>query len=180
MKFSKFKDKKHRNLRKLWNRFAGRFSDMKYWFVSHFIPKRKYHLLDLRQPKANGDYRYGWLDSDHQMIFALFNILNNFVKNEMPHWYCPSEEEIAFDASLLHQRNIFLEVKAIHYWWNVDRKRQDKRKDHLLHDWHEAKKISVSKEHQLWEDLRKAETALEDKEDEMILRLIKIRRSLWT
>ena len=174
-------NKKRRNFIRLkWLRFKNRISDLKYWFVSHFVPKRKYHMLDLRQPNPNSEYRYGWLDSDHQMLFALFNILNNFVKHEMPNWYCPSEEEVALDFSLLTQRNFYLEAKAIHYWWNVDRKRQESRRDHLLHDWHAARKCSSPKEHQLWEDLRKTETALEDKEEEMIMRLIKIRKCLWT
>jgi len=137
-------------------------------------------MLDLRQPKVTGEYRYGWLDSDHQILFALFNILNNFVKHEMPNSYCPSEEEVSHDASLLNQRNKYLEIKAIHYWWNVDRRRQEKRKDHLLSDWHTARKYCRAEEHQLWENLRKAEADLEDKEEEMIMRLIKIRHSLWT
>ncbi len=50
----------------------------------------------------------------------------------------------------------------------------------MMDDWHKARKAGSSQEHQLWEDLRKAERALEDKEDEMIGRLIKIRHALWT
>jgi hypothetical protein len=185
MKLSKFKNigftKRRRNwIRSIWDRFTNRISVMKYWFVSHFIPSRKYHLLDLRQPKISGEYRYGWIDADHQILFALFNILNNFVKQEMPNWYCPSEEEISHDVSLLNQRNTYLEVKAIHYWWNIDRKRQESRRDHMIDDWHKARKAGSSQEHQLWEDLRKADRALDDKEDEMIGRLIKIRHALWT
>src|SRR5579863_10256158 len=81
-------------------------TDPIYWIKCHLLPKHRYHLLDLRQPKSKHEgrpYRYGWIDSDTQMLYALFNILNNFVKHEMPHWYCPSEEEVASAPYLAHQ-----------------------------------------------------------------------------
>lgn len=152
-------------------------TDRWYWLVSHVVPSRRYHMLDLRQPKG---YRYGWLDSDSQMTYALFNILNNFVEHEMGDWYCPSEEEIEANPGLLRQRNHWLETKAIHHWWNVERLRQQEKHDKLLHDWSEARKANSHNVQQLWDDLKKAEKALEDKEEEMLLRLVKIRRSLWT
>jgi hypothetical protein len=149
-----------------------------YWFVSHVVPSRRYHMLDLRQAKPG--YRYGWLDSDSQIVYALFNILNNFVEHEMPGWYCPSEEEVAEEAHLAYQRNAWLETKAIHYWWNTERPRQQKAHDELLHAWSEARKIDGPNVQQLWDDMKKTEKVLEDKEEEMIIRLIKIRRTLWT
>jgi len=180
-KFSEIYNKRYNNLIKSkWNWFIRKISDFRYWVISHIVPKRRYHMLDLRQPKYSGEYRYGWIDSDSQMLFALFNILNNFVKNEMQHWYCPSEEEVKVDCSLLNHRNIYLETKAIHYWWNVERKRQQKMQGNLLKDWSEARIANSSSENQLWEDLRKAEASFEEKEEEMIQRLIKIRRALWT
>jgi len=156
--------------------------DAWYWLKCHMVPSYKYHLLDLRQPKRDGElgYRYGWIDSDTQILYALFNILNNFVKHELPNFYCPSEEEVQNDPHLLHQRHVYLEAKAIHYWWNVERARQIKNHTKLLHDWSEAKKNHDANEHSLWADLGKAEVAMDAKEDEMIARLMKIRRFLWT
>lgn len=158
--------------------------DAWYWFVCHTLPSRKYHWLDLRQP-ANKDagskgYKYGWIDSDTKMLYAMFNILNKFVEEEMPHWYCPSEEDVQAEPHLLHQRNTWLEAKAIHYWWNVERIRQEKEHYTLLHRWSDAQKNNDPETHQLWDELRKSEKAQEDKEDEMFGRLLKIRRSLWT
>lgn len=153
-----------------------------YWIKYHLISKYRYHMLDLRQPKSHGEcgYRYGWIDSDTQMLFALFNILNKFVKYEMPRWYCPSEEEVQVDPHLLTQRQSYLETKNIHYWWNVERLRQEKIISDTLSTWSKAKKDQDPSEHQLWLDLKKMEDALEGKTDEMIARLLKIRRFLWT
>ncbi len=150
--------------------------DAWYWVACHTLPSRKYHFLDLRQP----NYKYGWIDSDTKMIYALFNILNKFVEDEMPHWYCPSEEDVQQEPHLMYQRNAWLETKAIHYWWNVERIRQQKEEEDLLHRWSEAHKVNAPETHQLWDELKKIEKAQDDKEDEMIGRLLKIRRSLWT
>jgi hypothetical protein len=158
--------------------------DTWYRIICHTLPSRKYHWLDLRQKPdkemGHQGYKYGWIDSDTKMLYALFNILNKFVEEEMPHWYCPSEEDVQVEPHLLHQRNSWLETKAIHYWWNVERLRQQKEHTDLLHRWSEAQKNNDPETHQLWDQLRKAEKAQEDKEDEMIGRLLKIRRSLWT
>jgi len=153
-----------------------------YWLKCHVIKRHRYHMLDLRQPKQDGEYayRYGWLDSDHKMVYALFNILNNFVADEMPHWYCPSEEEIDQNPHLLNQRHKYLEIKTIHYWWNIDRKRREQYYADLLHKWNEARKNQDPAEHQFWIDLKAEESAFKDKEEEMLIRLIKIRGVLWT
>ena len=153
-------------------------SDRWYWFVSHVVPRRRYHMLDLRQPKPG--YRYGWLDSDSQILYALFNILNNYVKNEMPDAYCPSEEEVEENPGLLYQRNHWLETRAIHHWWNVERLRQQKAHDEVLNAWSEARKTNAPEVQKLWDELKKTEKDLAEKEEEMLIRLIKIRGSLWT
>jgi hypothetical protein len=158
--------------------------DAWYWIICHLLPSRRYHILDLRQPenKERGlsGYKYGWIDSDTKMLYALFNILNKFVEDEVSNWYCPSEEEVQSEPHLLYQRNNWLETKAIHYWWNVERIRQMKEHDDLLGQWSDAQKANAPETHQLWDELKKADKAQEDKEDEMIARLLKIRRSLWT
>lgn len=153
-----------------------------YWFKCNFLTKHKYHLIDIREPKTEGPlaYRYGWIDSDTKMVLALFTILNDFVREEMSHWYCPSEEEVQAEPHLINQRNNYLETKAIHYWYNVERKRQEKVHAELLHSWSDAKKAQDPAEHQLWIDLHKVEESNKEKEDEMLARLLKIRGSLWT
>ena len=166
----------------VWLRFTRPFKDTRYWVVSHLIPSRRYHILDLRQPDNQPDsYRYGWCDTDHRMLFAIFNLLNQFVEGEMPNYYCPTEEEVEKDPSLIHQRKFVFEVNAIHHWWNVTRKQDLKAYDNLLSQWHDVRKEGKKeKAAQLFKILGSVEKDNEDKVDEMIARLMKIRRSLWT
>ena len=163
-------------------RISRRVKDSLYWVKCHVLPSHQYHMLDLRQPKNESmhNYRWGWIDSDTKILYAIFNILNTFVKEELPHMYCPSEEEVQRDVTLLHQRNHYLEIKSIHYWWNIERLRQNKIHAETLTQWSDAKQAQDPDEHVLWDKLRKLETTMEEKEDEMIGRLIKIRHSLWT
>lgn len=154
-----------------------------YWIKCHTITKYKYHLIDIREPKSDPrSYHYGWIDSDNKMVLALFAILNDFVKNQLPNLYCPSEEDVEEDPSLITQRNNWLEIKAIHYWYNVERKRQEKFYDSLLEKWSDSRKglnpNPVS--HQLWTELQKHEDQEKEKLEEMITKLIKIRGSMWT
>lgn len=162
-----------------WRKYV---KDPIYWLKCHLLPSHRYHMLDLRQSKKDSPmaYRYGWIDSDTKMTYALIKILNDFVKYEMPHWYCPSEEEVEAEPHLLHQRNNWLEAKTLHHWWNVERLRQQKAHDELLHAWSDAHKVNAPETQQLWDDMKKTEEALEEKEEEMLIRLIKVRRSLWT
>lgn len=157
-------------------------SDPIYWFKCHFISKYKYHLLDLRQPKTETDpgYQYGWIDCDTRMVYAIFNILNMFVEYEMKNRYCPSEEDVQADPYLLVQRNHTLEIKNIHYWWNVERLRQEKIYSDMLKAWSDAKQNYDSGSQELWKKLNDLDEANKEKEEEMLARLLKIRHSLWT
>lgn len=167
----------------IWHPVTRPLKDAKYYLISHLVPKRRYHMLDLRQPKTNKDidqYRYGWADADSRLLYAIFNLLNLFVEQELPHYYCPSEEAVAKEPYLQSQRDLVLEVKAIHHWWNIDRKNDHRVYNQLLTDWSDARRSKDANKSQLWNQLQEMETQLEEKTDEMITRLLKIRRSLWT
>jgi len=161
--------------------------DAHYWFVSHFVPSRRYHMLDLRQPKPG--YRHGWIDSDGQMEYALFNILNNYVEYEMPHKYFPTEEDVANEPEeygarevLQHQRNNCLEVQTIHHYWNIERPAEEKQKNELLDKWIEVRHANGECEEAgvLRTKMNALDETSEAKLEEMMIRLIKVRRSMWT
>lgn len=167
---------------KVWMPIVRPFKDFKYWLVSHVIPSRRYHMLDLRQPKG---YRYGWQDTDTRMLYANFNLLNEFVKYEMPNFYCPTPDECAdiSDIGNRKQRNDYFEIHELHNWWNVERPKEIKAKDDALHLWYERKhkeKIFDEETERLWKEHLAIDEAFLDKETEMLIRLIKIRKSLWT
>lgn len=172
---------------KIWFKFAVPAETLRYWLVSHLVPSRRYHMLDLRQPiekheAVNIDaYRYGWTDVCDKMLYALFNLLGEYLDGEMPtdlteHY---SAEEIKNDPALANQQANLEEARAIHRWWTIQRKRDWKEYYELQHKWSEAKEDEEFQK-KLWQDVQDMEQRLENESDEMVARLMKIRRTLWT
>ena len=160
-------------------------NDAWWWLKYHCIPKHRHHFLDLRQPYGNSidEYYYGWADLDQRMLYANFNLLKLYFENEQPcnlrdSW---SQEEIDADPALLSQQRSYDEAKAILNWWQVERKENAKIIDNLYDDWRKTKFSNDQSEiERCWKLWRDAEEKLEEKTEEMLVRLIKIRRSLWT
>lgn len=169
---------------KLWFPIKGPFDKALYYLKSHLIPSKRYHMLDLRQTcndKNDLDcYRYGWIDTDNRMLYALFNLLDQFVKHELDNMFCPTEEDIQNDPSLQNQKDLILEIKAIHHWWHKERKLEYKIHDDALEAWSMARHNGLPHTDKLWQKLQQSDIDFEAKTDEMIARLMKIRRSLWT
>lgn len=159
---------------------------LRYWFVSHFIPSRRYHMLDLRQPRMKGDknsgYRYGWQDVPEKMLYAMFNLLGEYLNKEQPVdltlYY--THEQIEDDPHLKAQQKVFEEANSIYYWWTKTRHEENAHCDKLLNDWYEAHKNKEDSKDELHTLLENQEKLNEEKIDEMISRLVKIRRNLWT
>jgi hypothetical protein len=173
---------------KVWFPIKRPFETAHYWFVSHFVPSRRYHMLDLRQPRKVGDvinldcYRYGWRDVPEKMLYAMFNLLGEYLNDENPHdltqWY--TREQIEADEGMKKQQADIEEGRAIYQWWTVGRHEEEEMHSKLLHDWCEARRAKASNKEHLWEMLQQYKEYQENKTDEMIARLMKIRRTLWT
>jgi hypothetical protein len=148
-----------------------------YWFVSHVIPSRRYHMLDLRQ--ENG-YRYGWQDVPEKMLYAMFNLLGEYLNKENPmKWY--DSEESYNDPAIKEQIALINEAKEIYHWWTVGREEEALKIDELTSLWCRAKENTDKIGRELyWKELAELKKNRDAKEDEMVLRLMKIRRSLWT
>lgn len=173
---------------KIWLPIWRPIENARYWFVSHFVPSRRYHFLDLRQPCKSGEisnfdcYRWGWQDVPEKMLYAMFNLLGEYLKKEEPadliKWY--SIEDINADPCLKSQYEALNEAKAIYHWWTVERKLELEKDSKLLHSWSEAKKSMDPNTKELWDKLQESGKVQEEKIDEMLIRLLKIRRNLWT
>ena len=164
---------------KIWLPIYRPISDAKYWITSHIVPSKRYHMLDLRQPKNKfgiDEYRYGWRDVPDKMLYAMFNLLDQFVKYELPDYYCPPEEEI--DNKI--QRDTYFEILAIHKWWFHDRKEEENTINDLRNKWFNLKKTNSKQAEKFWDQMHVQQDEFERKTDEMISRLMKIRRDLWT
>jgi hypothetical protein len=165
-----------------------------YWFRCHLW--NRYHKLSLRQPHTGtaDDYDWGWIDEDKQMLFAMFNILVDYVDlvNESEYHYGTTDEkldalrkQIVEDEDgavcLQNQLNNLLEAKALYEYWTITRKDQHRERDALLHDWYEHRREDKIKgDTTRWDKLQEVEEVFYKMEEEMTIRLMKIRRSLWT
>lgn len=127
---------------------------LKYWVTSHTIHRR--HIVDIS--KTSEDYQWGWIDADFRMELACMEILCDFVENENPNigkhdW----TEEIAktkypdMRESLKRQAADELEIRIIYEWWQ-----------------REKGKLSFGTLGEY------------EKMNEMLTRLIKVRRTMWT
>jgi len=152
-------------------------SDAKYWLVSHLVPKRRYHMLDLRQKDG---YRYGWVDVPEKMLYAMFNLLKEYL-DEGPYDLTKkySLEEIYADEGMKIQHKHLQEALAINYWWTVQRSLDDAEHKRMQDLWWEHKKNKWPNMDLYWKQMNKLEADIELKTEEMILRLMKIRRGLW-
>ena len=171
---------------KLWLPVARPVENVRYWLVSHLVPSRRYHMLDLRQPCVKGSeqegYRYGWQDVPEKMLYAMFNLLGEYLNKEKPvdlalHY---THEQIEADIYLKAQQEAFEEATAIYHWWSVTRHEEIACCEKLFDDYIEARKTKAPNRDFLQISHRAQERLNEEKVDEMVTRLMKIRRTLWT
>jgi len=169
-------------IRYAWLSLIGwKLHDFKYWFISFIIERD--HILDLRQPKRNkiGDadhYRHGYIDTDTKMVYAIFNLLTNFVLRQR--MYMPTAEEVAKEPILQTQLDKYTEIYAIYHWWNKDRKLEYKEADDAMTAWSKAKRSKSPDTKQLWDNLQNLNKRNEDKLEEMLIRVLGIRKYLWS
>lgn len=107
-----------------------------------------------------------WHDRDYLLIHSMFQVLNDYVDKEKPF------ETIFWDHDEGHI-NAAKEIKALLHWWNYLR---PCRKEHYMMVPIQYSDIlnRACGEHS------KAEKIWEKEDEEMMIRLIKIRRFLWT
>jgi hypothetical protein len=172
-----------------WRRTLGwKLRDGWYWLKSRVW--RKDHIIDLRQPgkdQLEADYyRWGWLETDTKMLFALFTLLDEFMKNGLP-LYLPTPEQAEKDdgkdyehAGMKKQREVCFELLTIHEWWKRGRKVNCQIESDLCSKWSDAKRARSPETASLWQELLAKTAKNEQDEEEMIARLLKIRKCLWT
>jgi hypothetical protein len=173
---------------KVWFPVKKPFADAWYWLVSHVVPSRRHHMLDLRQTcgkeeVSNYDcYRYGWSDVPEKMLYAIFNLLGEYLNKEnvtdLTKWY--SQEDINKDSHMKQQQDHMEEARMIYRWWLVGRKQARKEIDDMRTTWHDARRSKDPKKEEYWDQFNKLEEQFENTTDDMIARVMKIRRILWT
>jgi hypothetical protein len=157
--------------------FRNRFS---YWVLCHTVPSFKFHLIDIRDK----DYRYGWIDRDHAMFLACFKLLREVV-----------EGENIFEHTVWEDVPELCEIKKIYEWWMKGREEEHAACEELRDSippiefhvdelengfsrW--ATEREAALQHPNWEKWVQMTDELAKKDDEMLLRLVQLRRYLWT
>jgi hypothetical protein len=145
---------------RIWGRYhGGGLVGAYHWVRCHTW--NRYHIIDLR---GHGDYKWGWIDRDHAMWIACFSLLVDYVEKEEPFKY------IDWDWNDEHQA-VAREIKEIYDWWKSGRK-----KDH-------EDLAAIDTEGYRgpgWQEYCRRSEELDQKDDEMFDRLMKVRKYLWT
>lgn len=146
-----------------------------WWFRYRFDPRHRYHVINTMDKwgKLNG-VTYGWEEVDHQMMYACFKLLVNYVEKQIPFTI------IDFDYDEQHKA-LKKDILDLYGWWTVTRPKERKE---VSEGWSKIPKTypegGVWRPHPDAKTLLDREAELDKKDDEMLEKLVKIRRSLWT
>jgi len=149
-----------------------------YHYIRHRLTTKK-HLI------RTGLEKGCWWDTDSRMLYGLMNLLEEFIVEEK------AFEWIEWNSDDAH-RHVGEEMRLISAWWkNYDNRLKEI--DDALSKWHDTKftggednwiedinKGDTPETEMLYDHLYKLEADLEVEEEDMLIRLIKIRKFLWT
>lgn len=149
---------------------------------------RRYHILKL-------SYGYGWMDIEHQLLYANFDLLTSFVEKE----FYPGPVDWTHDEE---HRRVATEIEVLYKWWKKDRPARvdpiDTATAPRHAPWKEAKEkdpmgqplfeqgdcIDPPEVEAAWEKACEESNRLEElwwaEDQAMLHRLIEIRQYLWT
>lgn len=168
-----------------------------YWKISKWISDRWYFYIINRPHVVKLEMEITpWMDKDHRILLANMALLVEYVEQEKPF------EVINWDYDEQHLA-VKKDIQEIYAWWKNYNKRLAEI-DESLSSWYDIhKENKYTREKQPNGDIlvtqlpmtnpmlkqeetirfnehQRLETALENEEQEMLIRLIKIRRYLWT
>lgn len=145
---------------------------IKWWFT-------KPHLLDLRL--ATPEYQSGYLDPCQMMLYANFAILKLFL-DARPYDLRKdfTEQQIEANPSFKRQQQDLDEARALWHWWSVERIKEIEANKRLTDVWSSLRSHNNPQSTELLEKIKISDISLEEKTNEMLIRLLKIRPYLWT
>ena len=173
-------------------------SDIKYAFKYRFVRDHRYNVVFT-------DLKPGYHDEDSRILHACMACLGRFIEasdgvaklTEFSAELRSSPDPNAPDGFQSHQADFQDEAVAIWRWWTIEKPRDEQRRDELLmatfgkkrstwkptdnpklSEW-VAPELDVAEESMV-DEMRRLEKKIDDDEEAMLIRLMKIRRSLWT
>lgn len=182
-----------------WRKVTQPIIDAKYWLFCHLLPSHRFHLVDIRQPFDHNynkhPYRYGWLDTDERMMYAMFNLLVEFVEKEEPYVLIPTAKDLVdadSDSQEDQDRNFFLsrqidqhkEYMTIYNYWKFERPNLEKEYGKLLTAWLDSRELTEDRNHpdtkRLHQEMETFGELKNQKLEDMMHRLVDVRATLWT
>lgn len=140
------------------------------------------------------ELRKSWNDKNEVMLKAVFQVLCDFIEQEHP------EKVTDYNYDKEHKQR-WVELQTLYKYWKHDRQKEEKNIQKLLTLWCKKRKdkfvpvetklpngkiikcsklVTLVEAKKEWNRLNKAEQEFDEKEDEMLIRVMKIRRHLWT
>ena len=141
----------------------------------------KGNILKLSNLKKDSE----WCDKDRVFLYACFQILVDFIEKEKP------QKIVKYNCDNNHKR-IWKELQALYRYWKIERPNQERRINKLGSKWIKSRKTKFVtapdgrsvREITLKEDLNSMNLfereldIYENLEEDMLLRLVKMRRHL--
>lgn len=116
----------------------------------HWVRCHTWNRYHVVNISGMSDYKWGWIDTDNKLLYTSFKLLCDFVEKEL---------ELEW---------LSIETKQLYLWWVVERPREIERiHNKYLHS-------------ERYMEYLTAQEALVEQENEMLIRLVKLRTILWT
>jgi hypothetical protein len=155
-------------------RVAAPIRDAAWWVRYRFCRKHRYHVIDTK-------LRPGYHDADTQLLHASFAILADFVYRQK------NGGHVDWDADPEHAKG-WAEMQALDTWWREERPLRDSRlpeyphvdlPDLELFEEENQGRADVQEFYRVCEIRRTMEAQFKQEDEDMLIRLAKIRTRLW-
>lgn len=156
--------------------------DLRSWFRYRLIPRHRYHII-------RTGLRPGYYDIDYRILHGMFSLLVDYVEKEK------CFERIDWDWAE-DQREVFKEIRELYHWWKEERPSRKDPLDEIPDDFEWVhftdeideesgfKRVKIDDPPIEIKDILKrkheADERWMDEDDNNLIRLVKIRRYLWT
>lgn len=144
---------------KIWGDYkCGGVRGFYHWIRCHFW--NRYHIINI---SGVDEYDWGWIDRDRVLLYSSFKILCDFVDQEDPNIGLRTLKDFGASDDEWHIKVITAqlekekEIRALYTWWTKERPE----------NWKEYPSFSE-------------EEKLNQQDEDMLIRLAKIRLCLWT
>lgn len=158
-----------------------KLSDAK-WYILHHTTYR-YHIVNLSQPDYRNDtidhYKYGYRDTDRRLVFAMFNLVMDYIENTLDNDLSDvALEGFPTDESLIEHNKFLAKLREINKYWKNDRLKHWREIDKLRDTRGTYRKTDKIKFRELSDTIYKEETKFFEKEKEMMALIIDIYQNM--